>query len=76
MVAMPLWQWHHYDSDTIMTVTPLWQWHNYDSDTIMTMTVVKYLSYCSFKSLRPRQDGRHFADDIFKCIFLSENFWI
>ena len=27
-------------------------------------------------SLRPRQDGRHFADDIFKCIFLNENEWI
>ena len=24
-------------------------------------------------SLRPRQNGRHFADDIFKCIFLDEN---
>ena len=24
-------------------------------------------------SLRPRQNGRHFADDIFKCIFLIEN---
>ena len=24
-------------------------------------------------TLRPRQDGRHFADDIFKCIFLNEN---
>ena len=23
--------------------------------------------------MRPRQDGRHFPDDIFKCIFLSEN---
>ena len=22
---------------------------------------------------RPRQDGRHFPDDIFKCIFLNEN---
>ena len=22
---------------------------------------------------RPRQNGRHFADDIFKCIFLNEN---
>ena len=26
-------------------------------------------------TLRPRQNGRHFADDIFKCIFLSENVW-
>ena len=24
-------------------------------------------------TLRPRQNGRHFADDIFKCIFLIEN---
>ena len=24
-------------------------------------------------SLRPRQNGRHFADDIFKCIFVDEN---
>ena len=27
-------------------------------------------------TLRPRQTGRHFADDIFKCIFLNENVWI
>ena len=27
-------------------------------------------------TLRPRQDGRHFPDDIFKCIFLYENVWI
>ena len=26
--------------------------------------------------LRPRQNGRHFADDILKCIFLNENIWI
>ena len=30
----------------------------------------------SFNTLRPRQNGRHFADDIFKCIFLNENVWI
>ena len=27
-------------------------------------------------TLRPRQHGRHFADDTFKCIFLNENVWI
>ena len=27
-------------------------------------------------TLRPRQNGRHFADDIFKCILLNENVWI
>ena len=26
-----------------------------------------------FNTLRPRQNGRHFPDDIFKCIFLTEN---
>ena len=26
-------------------------------------------------TLRPRQDGRHFPDDIFICIFLKENEW-
>ena len=27
-------------------------------------------------TLRPRQNGRRFPDDIFKCIFLNENAWI
>ena len=27
-------------------------------------------------TLRPKQNGRHFADDIFKWIFLNENIWI
>ena len=26
-----------------------------------------------YSTLRPRQNGRHFTDDIFKCIFLNEN---
>ena len=28
------------------------------------------------QNVRMRQNGRHFADNIFKCIFLNENFWI
>ena len=27
-------------------------------------------------ALRPRQNGRHFPDDIYKYIFLNENIWI
>ena len=27
-------------------------------------------------TLKPRQNGRYFADYIFKCIFLNENVWI
>ena len=29
-----------------------------------------------FNLLRPRQNGRHFSDDIFKCTCLNENVWI
>ena len=36
-------------------------------DTIFTVRV---------NTLRPRQNGRHFASDIFKCIFLNEDVWI
>ena len=27
-------------------------------------------------TLRPRQNGHHFAEDVFKCIFLKKNVWI
>ena len=29
--------------------------------------------FSTFNTLRPRQNGRHFADVIFRCIFLNEN---
>ena len=32
--------------------------------------------YQDINTLRPGQNGRHFADDIFKWIFLNENVWI
>ena len=33
--------------------------------------------YCRcINTLRPRQDGRYFAYDVLKCIFLNENVWI
>ena len=31
---------------------------------------------CHINTLRSRQNGRHFADDIIKCVFLNENIWI
>ena len=34
------------------------------------------VSWIWFNTLRPRQNGRHFPDNIFKCIFLNENVWI
>ena len=32
--------------------------------------------WCRVNTLMPRQNGRHFSDDIFKCILLNENVWI
>ena len=39
-------------------------------------TLVTTLQSTIFNSLRPRQNGRLFADDVFKRIFLNENVWI
>ena len=36
----------------------------------------KALLHQAFNTLRPRQNGHHFADNIFKWIFLNENVWI
>ena len=36
---------------------------------------VANISSC-LNTLRPRQDGHYFADDVLKCIFLNENVWI
>ena len=36
-----------------------------------------WLSQCQLiNTLRPRQNGRHFANDIFQWIFLKENAWL
>ena len=37
---------------------------------------VKFQGHTALNALRPRQNGRHFPCDIFKCIFFSENVWI
>ena len=42
----------------------------------MMMSYGVDLGHDLLNTLRPRQNGRHFADDIFKCIYLNENVWI
>ena len=44
------------------------QWNGYVTLVAIMGTVIN--------TLRPRQNGRHFADNMFKCIFLNENIWI
>ena len=45
----------------------------HDSENIQVYLTEVILISISLNSLRPRQNGRHFPDDIFKCIFLNEN---
>ena len=57
---------------TVMSISPSW------TGWVMTCLLpdldVKSLPFCSgLITLRPRQDGRHFTGDIFKCIFLNED---
>ena len=47
--------------------------------TALFMTILDKLCHWWLKSintLRPRRNGRYFADDVLKCIFLNENMWI
>ena len=39
----------------------------------LSNTYRTFVGVCAFNPLRPRQNGRHFADDTFKRIFLNEN---
>ena len=41
----------------------------------MVQAVIKLLLLC-IKTFPPRQNGRHFADNIFRSIFMNEKFWI
>ena len=43
---------------------------------MLRIMAFEFWFYPDFNTLRPRQNGSHFADDIFKCIFLNENVWI
>ena len=47
---------------------------------VWLMQPIWYIHYMAriydANTLRPRQKGRQFADDILKCIFLNENAWI
>ena len=52
-------------------------WNVIEKNSISNNALVgKFKSLTSINTLRPRQNGRHLPDDIFKCIFLNENVWI
>ena len=43
---------------------------------VQAITPTNIGSTIDLNILRPKQNGRHFPDDIFKCTFLNENIWI
>ena len=55
------------------------QWHS-DATMFVSMGfengLAKSIHVAYINTLRPRPNRRHFADDIFKYIFLNENVWI
>ena len=54
------------------------QWVNFRSCTAEFLLFLGLMAWRhqAINTLRPRQNGRHFADDILKWIFLNENVWI
>ena len=48
-----------------------WYWNGHSVNVPLASRGIR-----SLNTLRPRQNGRHFADTILKCIFFSENVWI
>ena len=73
---------HHWLIETCWNHKLGLDWNNIIHLGILTCYwLIHVLSYhlgkrAAFNTLRPRQDGRHFADDIFKYVFLIEYVWI
>ena len=63
---------YHLDDDILVEIT-FWQKVN---ELWFKLHEIIYGCSIHINILRPRQNGRHFADDIFKWIFLNENVWI
>ena len=43
---------------------------------MITLEFDSPLSSSAANAVSPGQNGRHFTDDVFKCIFLNEKFYI
>ena len=63
-VIMPPW----------LSIIPFARWDGVEYATLGISNYLKSMSHLTH--LPPGQNGRHFADDIFKCTFMNENFCI
>ena len=59
-----------------MSYMYLWEINLIWFDLIWYCNLLLIRHHVILNTLRPRQNARHFADDIFKCIFSNENAWI
>ena len=62
----------------LLTSSHLW-YFVVTSAILIHKQLMSYPTYCTelaFNASRPRQNGRHSADDILKFIFVNENVWI
>ena len=57
--------------DIVVSTISLFKLWSPFQDLLMSISITVYIN-----TSRPRQNGRHFADDIFNWIFLNEIFWI
>ena len=51
-------------------------WNNFAAGLVRVISHTMMGVLIAINTLRLRQNGRHFTDNIFKCIFLNENFRI
>ena len=70
--------WYH-DANFVVSAGCQWpeSWHHDDSRVFNDYFWCRWFCECwwlrTINTLRPRQNGRHFADDIFKRIFVNAN---
>ena len=67
----PQWNWIEMNLRVLVTK---YNWIPFVFEIVNTSSRHQWINIIN--TLRPRQNGRHFPDDILKCIFLNENAWI
>ena len=67
---------HHYW--VLLPVTGVWSELMEQVWDVIRLKKISHLAWITpkFNTLRPTQNGQHFADDIFKRIYFNENVWI
>ena len=69
--------WHHCNVHQISNSQKVTSYHSLTDKLINTLYLTWEAKIWSvYCELRPRQNGRRFADNVFKCIILNENVWI